>query len=278
MSETENGSKRGKSLARAMAPGPSRSMRPEALDRQKAGELRIGTSGWHYDSWLGPFYPPDLKTKDFLSFYVERFATTELNNTFYRLPTSKAIEAWCRATPDSFLFAWKASRHITHLKRLKDVDENIAFVFERMAGLGDKFGLVLFQLPPSLKANAEHRERLARCLAILPKGRRYTFEFRDPSWYEAPILDLLRDHDVALCFSDHEAAPAPWEVTASFVYIRAHGTDGRYAGNYGSEALTNWAGRIAQWRGEGRGVYVYFDNDIKSAAPADANTLIALTS
>lgn len=253
-------------------------MRPEMLDRQKTGELRIGTSGWHYNSWRGPFYPPDLKPKDFLSFYVERFSTTELNNTFYRLPTAKALDAWCNATPDDFLFAWKAPRLITHLKRLKDVEENIAFVFGRMTGLGSKFGPVLFQLPPSLKADPERRERLARCLDLLPKGRRYTFEFRDPSWYEAPILNLLRDHDVALCFSDHEAAPAPWEVTASFVYIRAHGTDGRYSGNYGKKALTDWADRITQWRVDGRSVYVYFDNDIKSAAPADAKMLVALTS
>jgi uncharacterized protein YecE (DUF72 family) len=161
---------------------------------------------------------------------------------------------------------------------LKDVEENIAFVFNRMDGLGEKFGPVLFQLPPSFKADAERRERLARFLGQLPKGRRYTFEFRDPSWYEAPILDLLRDHDVALCFSDHEAAPAPWEVTASFVYIRAHGTDGRYAGNYADETLGKWAALIAQWRQERRNTYVFFDNDVKSAAPADAKRLIELTS
>jgi uncharacterized protein YecE (DUF72 family) len=261
-----------------MPAGPSRSALPDALDGQKAGAVQIGTSGWHYDSWRGPFYPPDLKPKDFLGFYVERFSTTELNNTFYRLPTARAIKAWREATPEDFLFAWKASRMITHLKRLKDVEENISFVFNRMNGLGEKFGPVLFQLPPSFRADAERRERLARFLGQLPKGRRCTFEFRDPSWYEASVLDLLRDHDVALCFSDHEAAPAPWEVTASFVYIRAHGTDGRYAGNYGDETLGRWSALIGQWRKEGRNAYVYFDNDVKSAAPADANRLIALIS
>ena len=277
MSESEGQSHRQKSLARAIAPGPSRSARPADLRSVKGGALRIGTSGWHYDSWRGPFYPPDLKPKDFLAFYGERFATTELNNTFYRLPTTKALEAWRDGTPDDFLFAWKASRMITHLKRLKDVEENITFVFERMRALEGKFGPVLFQLPPSFKADAERRERLVRCLDQLPKGRRYTFEFRDPSWYEGPILDRLRDHDVALCFSDHEAAPAPWEVTASFVYIRAHGTDGRYAGNYGDTTLADWAGLIAQWRAEGRDVYVYFDNDVKSAAPTDAERLRQVT-
>src|SRR4051812_12842346 len=258
MSQTESRSNRPRSLARAMAPGPSRSEKPGDHAPARAGELRIGTSGWHYDSWRGPFYPADLKPREFLSFYVERFSTTELNNTFYRLPTAEAIQAWHDTTPDEFLFAWKASRMITHRKRLKDVEENIAFVFNRMAGLGEKFGPVLFQLPPTLRADAERRDRLARCLGQLPKGRRYTFEFRDPSWFEAPVLDLLRDHDVALCFSDHEAAPAPWEVTASFVYIRAHGTEGRYAGHYGDEALTEWASLIAQWQAQGRHTYVYF--------------------
>jgi uncharacterized protein YecE (DUF72 family) len=277
MFRTESRPSAQKSLARTTAKGPSRSSDGAISERLAIGALRIGTSGWHYDSWRGPFYPPDLKPKDFLPFYVSRFATTELNNTFYRLPTTKALHAWRDSTPDDFLFAWKASRMITHLKRLKDVEENIAFVFERMNALGDKFGPVLFQLPPTLKADAERRERLARCLGQLPKGRRFTFEFRDPSWYEGSILDLLRDHDVALCFSDHEAAPAPWAVTASFIYIRAHGTDGRYAGNYGNVALAEWASLIARWRAQGRDVYVYFDNDVKSAAPMDAKRLLELT-
>src|SRR5690349_5577948 len=120
MSRADSRSSRPRSLARAMAPGPSRSGKPGHHARAYGGNLRIGTSGWHYDSWRGPFYPADLKSKDFLSFYVERFSTTELNNTFYRLPTEEAIKAWHDSTPDEFLFAWKASRMITHRKRLKD--------------------------------------------------------------------------------------------------------------------------------------------------------------
>lgn len=235
-------------------------------------EIRIGTSGWHYASWKGPFYPGDLRTKDFLSFYVQRFSTSEINNSFYRLPTDAAIKAWVAATPPDFLFAWKASRLITHYKRLKNVEENIAFVYERMDALGAKFGPVLFQLPPRLTAD---RERLAVFLGRLPPGRRATLEFRHPSWYEAPILDLLRAHDVALCLSDHAAAPAPWEVTASFVYVRGHGPGGRYAGNYSDETLDAWARDMRRWQAEGRAVYGYFDNDIKSAAPWDAERLLA---
>jgi uncharacterized protein YecE (DUF72 family) len=215
-----------------------------------------------------------MKTKDFLSYYITRFDTTELNNPFYRTPTEAAAKAWRDATPEGFLFAWKLSRVITHMKRLKDVEENVPFVLGRARQLGAKLGPVLVQLPPSLKPD---RDRLARFLDVLPKDLRFTFEFRHPGWYEPPILDLLRDRDAALCLSDHAAAPAPWEATASFVYIRAHGPEGRYAGNYSEGALEKWSSDIARWRAAGRDIYVYFDNDIKTAAPADADRLIALT-
>jgi len=241
-----------------------------------APETRIGTSGWHYTSWHGPFYPRDLRVKDFLAYYVEQFDTAEINNSFYRLPTENAVGTWRDSTPEGFLFAWKASRFITHMKRLKDIEESVALVFGRMAALGDKFGPVLFQLPPTFRADAETRERVARTLSLVPPQHRYAFEFRHPSWYEDATLDLLRDHDAALCISDHAAAPAPWLATASFVYVRAHGTNGRYAGSYSPETLQDWSRKIDRWRAEGRDVYVYFDNDIKSAAPSDARQLLRL--
>ena len=237
------------------------------------GQIRVGTSGWHYASWRAPFYPASLKPKDFLSFYVKHFSSTEINNSFYRLPREAMLECWRDTTPEDFVFAWKASRFITHMKKLKDVEDSVSLVFGRMSALGEKFGPVLFQLPPMLKAD---RERLARFLALLPAGRRVTFEFRHPSWYEPPILDLLRDHDVALCLSDHVAAPAPWAVTASFVYIRGHGSDGRYAGNYSDDTLSAWAGDLRRWAQEGRDGFCYFDNDIKSAAPTDGRRLKAM--
>jgi uncharacterized protein YecE (DUF72 family) len=239
----------------------------------KTGALRIGTSGWHYASWRGPFYPEDLKPKDYLAFYIRRFATTELNNPFYRAPSEATVAAWRDGTPPDFLFAWKASRVITHMKRLKNVEENIPFLMNRARLLGEKLGPILVQLPPSLKAD---RERLGAFLNLLPKGQRFTFEFRDPSWYEPAVLDLLRDHNAALCISDHAAAPAPWEATADFVYVRAHGPGGRYAGNYSDETQADWKREIYLWRAEGKDVYFYFDNDVKSAAPADASRLLAL--
>ncbi len=236
-------------------------------------EVRIGTSGWHYASWRGPFYPETIKPKDFLSFYMTRFSTTELNNPFYRLPTEAAVECWRDTTPDDFLFAWKASRFITHMIKLKNAENALAVMFSRADILGPKLGPILFQLPPSLKGD---RERLANFLKLLPPGHRYTFEFRHSSWYEPPILDLLREHDISLCLSDHANAPSPWEVTASFVYIRGHGPSGWYWGSYSDETLGKWAHDIARWREEGRAVYCYFDNDIKSAAPEDARRLLDL--
>jgi len=238
-----------------------------------ADEIRIGTSGWHYGSWRGPFYPEQVKVKEQLAFYVTQFNTAEINNSFYRLPTLKAVEQWRETVPEGFVFAWKASRFITHFRRLKDCEESIRLVFGRMGELGPSAGPVLFQLPPQMKAD---RERLAGFLDLLPQGGRYTFEFRHESWYEPEILDVLRDHGVALCISDHAAAPAPWEVTADFVYLRGHGPTGRYTGHYSDEALADWATSIAAWRADGRDVYVYFDNDQKSAAPKDAEKLKAL--
>ncbi|MBC6980259.1 DUF72 domain-containing protein [Caulobacter sp. 17J80-11] len=234
-------------------------------------DLRVGTSGWTYKDWIGPFYPEGTKAAGLLAWYASRFDTTEINASFYRVPSEKAVATWRERTPEGFLFAWKASRFITHTKRLKDVGESLGFIFGRMDGLGDRFGPVLFQLPPNLKRDDE---RLAGFLALLPKGRRCVVEFRHPSWYEAAVFELLRAHDAALCVSDHHHAPAPWEATASFVYVRGHGSSGRYVGSYADETLTDWARRLKAWRKRGLDAYVYFDNDVKSAAPKDAERLL----
>jgi uncharacterized protein YecE (DUF72 family) len=239
-----------------------------------APRVLIGTSGWHYASWWGPFYPEGLRKKDGFGYYVSRFPTTELNAPFYRTPTLEAVQGWAEQAPDSFVFAWKASKYITHWNQLREGSANgLRLIEERLDILGDKAGPVLFQLPPRMEVN---RERLASFLAVLSPKRRYTFEFRHPSWYEPAILDLLREHNISLCLSDHAAAPAPWEATASFVYVRGHGPSGRYWGTYTDETLSSWALDIQRWTSRGRDVYVYFDNDIKSAAPADAQRLMSL--
>jgi uncharacterized protein YecE (DUF72 family) len=234
----------------------------------------IGTSGWTYDGWRGPFYPAKAPKKDWLRYYATHFPTTEINGSFYRTPSLEAVRAWREQTPKDFLFAWKASKFITHWKRLTEKCENsIALMETRLRVLGPKAGPVLFQLPPRFKVN---RERLASFLAMLPRKYRYAFEFRHASWYADEIFQLLRDHDVSLCLSDHHDAPSPWIATARHVYVRGHGPGGRYKDNYPLSTLRGWAREIATWKRQRRTVYVYFDNDQKSAAPKDAERLIKL--
>jgi uncharacterized protein YecE (DUF72 family) len=233
--------------------------------------ILIGTSGWGYPSWRGPFFPENVMVKHHLQYYATQFSATELNGVFYRTPTVEAVRGWRENTPDDFVFAWKASKFITHWKRLTGKSRNsLALLESRLRILGPKAGPVLFQLPPQFTVN---RERLAGFLKLLKSSRRYAFEFRHSSWYEPPILDLLREHDISLCLSDHHDAPAPWVVTSSFVYVRSHGPRGTYKGHYSDKTLRSWARQIAAWKRDGRDVYVYFDNDQKSAAPADAAKL-----
>ncbi len=238
--------------------------------------ILIGTSGWHYDSWRGPFFPANLAIKDQLRYYATQFDTTELNGVFYRTPTPEAVKSWRDQTDDLFVFAWKASKFITHWKRLSDNSVNSLELLEsRLSLLGHKAGPVLFQLPPNFEADAD---RLRGFLKLLPRKRRYSFEFRHPSWYQPKIFRLLSAQNIALCLSDHNDAPAPWRRTADFVYIRGHGPQGRYKGHYSPTALAAWAERIRSWKRRGCDVYVYFDNDQKSAAPADALKLKSLLS
>lgn len=233
----------------------------------------IGTSGWHYDSWRGPFFPEGLPLKQQLRCYATQFETTELNGVFYRTPTPEAVETWWEQTGDDFVFTWKASKFITHWKRLSDRSQNsLELLEDRISLLRGKAGPILFQLPPQFEVNAD---RLGSFFKLLSKQRRYSFEFRHPSWYQPRILRMLADENISLCLSDHHDAPAPWKRTADFVYVRGHGPSGRYHGHYTRPTLAQWAQRIKSWKRQGCDVYVYFDNDQKSAAPADALKLKA---
>lgn len=234
--------------------------------------VHIGCSGWTYRDWRGPFYPDDLPQKAWLEFYAGQFDTAEINASFYRLPSEAAVASWARRAPAGFVWTWKASRFITHNKKLKDCAQSIELVFGRMAPLGRE-GCVLFQLPPMLRRDDA---RLRDFLALLPRGRKCAFEFRHPSWYDEAVFRILEDAGQALCISDHHAAPSPMRVTARFVYLRGHGPGGRYFGRYDEAQLRAWADAIRGWRSEGREAFCYFDNDIKSAAPADAKAMIAL--
>jgi uncharacterized protein YecE (DUF72 family) len=238
-------------------------------------ELRVGTSGWVYREWRGPFYSPKLAQARWFEHYATVFDTAEINATFYRLPTQATVARWREASPEGFVFAWKASRFITHMKRLKDVEAAIERVYAPMLALGAKLGPALFQLPPQMSCDLP---RLTAFLDLLPADRRHVVEFRHPSWYAEPVFEALAARGAALCISDHHHAPAPWVATAPFVYVRGHGPGGRYRDAYSDGELDRWAERIGAWRAEGRDVFAYFDNDIGCAAPGDAVRLLKLAS
>ena len=239
----------------------------------RKGQVHVGTSGWNFDSWAGDFYPEGLRKSDLLPEYARRFSTVEVNNSFYNLPSSKTTQSWKDEAPDNFLFSCKASRYITHMKKLKDPDEGIDKVLHALEPLGDKLGPILFQLPPNWRVNTE---RLSAFLEKLPKEHRYTFEFRDTSWHCQEIYDLLEKHNVALCFYDYEKYQSPEASTADFIYIRLHGPEETaYSGAYDGRTLAGYARKINRWREEGKDVFCYFDNDEKACAPHDAEKLLA---
>jgi uncharacterized protein YecE (DUF72 family) len=230
--------------------------------------IRIGTSGWHYKHWRGPFYPETLPASRMLEHYVRHFDTVELNNTFYRLPTEAAVDAWREAVPPGFLYAAKGSRFLTHMKKLKDTGPGIDRFFERADRLHDRLGPVVFQLPPRWGKDVA---RLEAFLEALPTRHRYSFELRDPSWHAAQVYRVLRRHRVAFCVYDLAGFESPRLLTADFAYVRLHGpTDRAYQGSYDDRALEGWTRRLAEWSADLRAVYVYFDNDQAGYAVGDA--------
>lgn len=236
----------------------------------KQGKLYIGTSGWNYNHWREHFYPEKLPSKKWLEYYIEKFDTVEINNTFYQLPKESALKNWVETTPDDFLFTVKASRYITHMKKLKDPVEAFGKFRDRVELLGGKLGPILFQLPPRWKANPE---RLEGILKILPKGQRAAFEFRDQSWWNEEIYGILKRHNAAFCIYELDGMESPKEFTADWIYLRMHGPDGSYEGSYSKQELAGWAGAITQWRKKGMDIYCYFDNDEKAHAVNNALSL-----
>ena len=233
-------------------------------------KLFIGTSGWHYDHWEKRFYPTDLKKQDQLKYYTKKFCTVELNNSFYRQPKKENFIAWKKSVPKDFVFAVKANRYFTHLKKLNVSAEDVDDLIDRCSGLGEKLGPILFQLPPRWKINFE---RLHRFLKLLPKGFQYTFEFREPSWYTTEIYDLLNAHNCACCIYHLAGHQSPILAIADFVYIRLHGPGEKYQGSYNENELKHWMKLAQSWIKEKRKVYIYFDNDQDAYAVFNALTL-----
>jgi uncharacterized protein YecE (DUF72 family) len=234
------------------------------------GRARVGCSGWQYKHWRGDFYPAEVPQTRWFEHYAETFDTVEINNSFYRLPERATFAAWARRAPPGFEFAIKASRFLTHMKKLKDPEEPIARLFSRMRALGGRLGPVLYQLPPGWKADVD---RFAHFLAALPRRARHVVEFRDPSWYAPEVLALMERYRVALCLHDMAGSATVRARVGPFVYVRFHGAGTKYGGAYPAERLAGWAGWLNAQRDQGCDVYAYFNNDIGGHAPRDAVTL-----
>ncbi|MFO7768007.1 MAG: DUF72 domain-containing protein [bacterium] len=234
------------------------------------GRVRIGTSGWHYEEWAGPFYPQELSPAEWLAYYARRFSAAEVNNTFYQLPEEETLRTWRSEVPGDFLFAVKASRYLTHMKKLKDPKDPLGEFLGAVVPLEENLGPILYQLPPNWSFDGE---RLASFLQVLPSRGRHVLEFRDPSWQCEEAYELLGEHGAALCIHDKSGEPAPKVLTAGFTYLRFHGPEGEYARAYEEQDLAGWAGAISSWREEGVEVFAFFNNDHQGHAPRDAARL-----
>jgi uncharacterized protein YecE (DUF72 family) len=237
-------------------------------------KYRIGCSGFLYDSWRGTFYPETLNQKRWLSFYVEKFDTVELNVTFYRLLKKEAFERWYKETPANFSFSLKGSRFITHTKKLKDIELPLLTFFNTTAPLMEKLEVVLWQLPPNFKANIKNLEEFIEAIKLYPV--RHAFEFRHKSWISSKILKILSAANIAVCMADWPDFINELPLTADFVYIRRHGEFGSYATNYTVEKLKDDAKKIKDYMKLGKDVYLFFNNDALGYAPKNALELKAI--
>ena len=236
--------------------------------------IRIGTSGWDYPHWNARFYPPGLPHAGRLRFYAEHFDTVEINRSYYRLPAREVFAAWrAEVTGSDFVFAVKASRYITHLKKLRDVEDALARLVEAASGLGADLGPYLYQLPPRWHVDPD---RLAAFANLLPRGARNAFEFRDPSWFTPRVLDILREHGCALVVAVGGALATALDLplVGPFRYIRFH--SGQRGIGLSAEELVYWSGRIADDAVAGMDVYAYLNNDPEGYAVRNAETLLRM--
>lgn len=232
----------------------------------------VGTSGWHYEHWRRVFYPGDLPKSKWLAYYCQHFSTVEINNSFYRLPSETAFQQWRDTVPAGFVFALKVSRLITHLKKLRNSEAPLKLFLDRANLLQDRFGPLLYQLPPMMH---RHDDVLEEFLKLLPANRRHTFEFRHESWLDAEIFKILAKYNVALCLLDMPDMTTPTIATADFAYMRFHGSTDLYASNYSDGALRRRARDLREMskRQNLKAVYIYFNNDAYGYAVKNAMTL-----
>ncbi|MEW5982852.1 MAG: DUF72 domain-containing protein [Acidobacteriota bacterium] len=226
--------------------------------------IRIGTSGYNYPEWKGPFYPDGLPTTRMFAFYAERFGTVEINYTFYRMPTPSTIAGWVRAAPPGFLYTLKAPKRITHDKRLRDCSDATTRFLEMAAGLGDCRGCLLFQLPPNLRRDDE---RLAAFLDTLPGGTRAAFEFRHPSWFDPAVFSVLGSRNLAVCVAESDTLQTPVVTTADFAYFRLRDE------GYTPADIKRWAG-VLRGLDSCQDVFVYFKHEAAGTGPRLAAMLM----
>lgn len=236
----------------------------------------IGTSGWVYKEWAGHFYPKGWPKKDEFGYYTRHFPTVEINATFYRLPSKKMVRGWRDRSPEGFVFAVKGSRYLTHIRRLKDTGPGLQKYFRRLVPLAERTGPILWQLPPNFQKNDENLARLQRFLGKLPTHYRHAVEFRHPSWMDEETLALLRAHRVCNVWISSLRMPADYTITTDFVYLRFHGLkDGAYH-DYTDDELAPWAEQLARAAARKIPAYVYFNNDLNTRAPLNAETLMRM--
>lgn len=237
-------------------------------------KILIGTSGWAYPSWRGTFYPEDLPSRRYLEFYASEFPTTEVNYSFYHLPKPETYAKWAAQVPDEFLFSVKASRLITHTKRLKDVADPWEAFASNARSLGSHLGPILLQFPSSFRCE---RARLAAFLKMAgSSGTKLAFEFRHESWFVEAVYRLLTRHSAALCIADSPAYPRRDVLTADFTYLRFHGREQLFASRYSKTELAAEARKIKRYRRDGVEVYVYFNNDALGHAVENVRMLRSL--
>ncbi|MGI9013059.1 MAG: DUF72 domain-containing protein [Phycisphaerales bacterium] len=228
-----------------------------------AGRSWIGTSGFSYKEWKGSFYPEDIRNDAMLSYYASKLSSVEINNTFYRLPRASVVEGWAAEVPSDFRFTIKASKRITHIKRLKEADDEVSYLLDTISTLGPRLGVVLYQLPPNFKIDLD---RLGNLLKLIPDGFRSVLEFRHESWTDDAVVELLREHNAALCLADVDDAPEPQLIaTADFGYLRLR----RAA--YTDAELAGWVDKVQAQTGW-QDVYVYFKHEDGGSGPAMAVT------
>lgn len=235
-----------------------------------AEKINVGTSGWSYDDWKGKFYPADIPKTRWFEYYSRHFDTVELNSTFYHLPKPKTVQNWKGKTPAGFNYAVKASRYITHTKRLKDCSEPVERFFSLIKPLKPKTSAVLYQLPPSFKINLE---RLESFVKVLPGGYNHIFEFRNKTWYCEETYNLLDKLGLGFCTHDMQELESPKLTTAGLLYVRFHGPEGKYRGSYSTQKLSAFAKWIKQNSRDIKQGFVYFNNDYEANAPKNASYL-----